>query len=1207
MSMNEEIKDVFVYPIEREITPVIKVEDERNIAQELEEYVVTDKIEENIIKFFENYNETALKESDKVGVWISGFFGCGKSHFAKILGYLLENKQIGDRLASEIFLERIKGSKREKDIKALLHQMSTNIKSHVIMFQIKSEEDQLEKKSISKTIYQQFLRYLGLSEDIHIAELEQDLIREGKYDEFKEKIKNIKGKEWVEVRESKLFAKKPIGQALFELGIGKSEEDAIKNFDELKEKIELSVSKLTKKITNHIKTLQEKHESTPPHIVFIIDEIGQYIGASDDLLLELQSIVEQFGPIGQGKIWLIVTAQEKLNEIIEGVGSKKTTYAKIMDRFDTKLHLTSDNIVKVLEERILKKKEQVKPNISNIYSNYSGTITFASKIEGANRPIIECQEPNFISSYPFLPHQLQLTQDIFTNIRREAGHLGKLTGTERSMLGVTQAILKSPATGFKDASLGRLVTFDEIFDQITVEIPPDTYKNIDQIKIKLPQDPNIVKRTLKTLYLMQQIDWIPKTIDNITKGLVNNVGINVTEHQTLIDNALKELIKGKYVICENKQYEYISGAKKLIEEEISQEQIKPHDEKRYAKRTLRTIVDSSKLNRIDYEGVTYFDVRTFGDDEEYHTKGEVSLKVYSPIFYKYGNVDKDSKINESYKDTHTIYWLPDTDTDVMPSVSKYLRTQKVVERHEKSGAKSPEGVELLREKQVGIDNMKSNLEKMLKRALLTGTIIYDGNAEELDGKSDNLKVVFEREVSKIIPHIYPRFEDAKIKVSEKSIQSILTSKSPDLHTIEKGLNLFDTKGDINLHGKVINDIYNAIKTACDKGEELNGGKITEIFNTIPYHWDVILVRIVLAALFRSGSIYLKHEGKEFVDYKKSDAKDLLMKTNLFKKTYLLYEIEGAVSLQERKVIQQHLNVIFDLKCDDTIPTLSKNIEERLSAMKQEFGTQKIYWEQNDYKLKNIFYKIDELCDTILGIARASKKLKCFLENVNDIKNAHDYQIKVQKFMEGGDSAIPRRVRNLPTTLTVNSIQVDESIKQEYDTNKKEIDTIVMNKEIVDKWPTVLMNYNKAMTKFKEVYQTLHETRYKIYNKMKEEISSISQYKNLIKEDTFAPIKTYLCEKEYKWSSEHLKCISCGCSISELDSHILAEGKKRDMILARLTPKKPTPGMPVPIYINLKSIVQKTVIKNKKDMDVAVENIKKKIKEQLDKGNTVILE
>ena len=295
-----QINDLFVNKVDRYIDPVIKIEDEKNILQELEEYVVTDKIADNLIRFFEIFNETALDERKDVGVWISGFFGSGKSHFAKILGYLLENKQIDGKSATDIFLGRIKGLDREMEIKGLLHEASLKIKAHSIMYQIESEHDQLdEKKTIAKTVYKQFLKYQGLSDDLHIAELEQQLIVKGKYELFKDKIKEISGQNWVELRKSPLFSKKPISKTLFNLFPENfdSEDEAKEEFENYK--VELTITKLAKKIRDHIQIMEENGE-TSPHIVFIIDEVGQYISDSDDLLLELQTLAEDFGKIGLG-------------------------------------------------------------------------------------------------------------------------------------------------------------------------------------------------------------------------------------------------------------------------------------------------------------------------------------------------------------------------------------------------------------------------------------------------------------------------------------------------------------------------------------------------------------------------------------------------------------------------------------------------------------------------------------------------------------------------------------------------------------------------------------------------------------------------------------------------------------------------------------------------------------------------------------------
>ena len=1194
-----QINDLFVNKIDRYIDPVIKIEDEKNILQELEEYVVTDKIANNLIRFFEIFNETALDERKDVGVWISGFFGSGKSHFAKILGYLLENKQIDGKSATDIFLGRIKGLDREMEIKGLLHEASLKIKVHSIMYQIESEHDQLdEKKTIAKTVYKQFLKYQGLSDDLHIAELEQQLIVKGKYELFKEMIKEISGQDWVELRKSPLFSKKPISKTLFNLFPENfdSEDEAKEEFENYK--VELTITKLAKKIRDHIQIMEENGE-TSPHMVFIIDEVGQYVGDSDDLLLELQTLAEDFGKIGLGRIWLIITSQEKLDQIIEGVKGKEEGFKKIMDRFDTKLHLTSENIVTVLEERILKKKEAVLPDISQLYSNYQGLISYASLIEGANRAIIDCDEGNFITAYPFLPHQLEITQDIFSNIRSQAGHCSKLTGAERSMLGVTQGILKSPETAFKESELGRLVSIDEIFDQIVTEIPSNILRDINDVKISVNDDSNLAKRTIKAIFLLQQLKWIPKTLTNISRALINSTDIDIPSYESNVESALDKLIKGKYIIFENGQYEYISGSKKIIEEEISIEMIKRHEIKRFASELLENVLDFGRLN---YENVKYFNIKVFGDDNELSSKGKITLKVYSPIFLEYKTIEKPSIIDESHRSTETVFWLSNPEIKIENDISKYLKTLKVIDRRDKNSKKSPEEIAIIREKRGSLENLRTGIESSIKKALWSGNIIYDGNDEILT-RTENIESIFDRELGKVVPFIYTKFDDAKFKVSEKSLRNILSSTS-DLNQIEKDLELFDEKGNINLHGKILNEIYTKIKTSNDQVIILTGSNLLNYFEDVPYGWDVILVRIAVAALFRSGSIYLKLNGKPYYDYKKQGADELLINSNKFKKATLSYEPEVEIKKDDRENVLQKLDIIFNVKADDTINSLAQNIEKQFSAMKSDYEKETVFWDQYDLEVKPEFYKIQETCKGVLDETNPAKMLKKFLEIADDTKVEFEYLTKSKGFTQGDEKKLLSRIRNLPAAISVSSQSIDNDLLDTYKSHKSEIDTVISNKEIIEKWPVILENYNNAVDTYKEVYETLHSIRQSSYDTMKKEISSDPVFAANIKDDSFDPIKNYLCS-ELVWDGENLKCKNCGHTLSELDNHILATDTNRNKIVIKLTPpKKPNEKR---VSVSLKSISKKTIIRNEGDLKEALSNVEKKVKVYLDNGEIVILQ
>lgn len=93
------IKSMFERDIDRPINGVVKVsqDDENSLKQELVEYIITKELKKHFYTFFDNYLEAIQHPTDKIGVWISGFFGSGKSHFLKMLSYLLSNKIVSGK------------------------------------------------------------------------------------------------------------------------------------------------------------------------------------------------------------------------------------------------------------------------------------------------------------------------------------------------------------------------------------------------------------------------------------------------------------------------------------------------------------------------------------------------------------------------------------------------------------------------------------------------------------------------------------------------------------------------------------------------------------------------------------------------------------------------------------------------------------------------------------------------------------------------------------------------------------------------------------------------------------------------------------------------------------------------------------------------------------------------------------------------------
>ena len=100
------IGDVFETRVEEKIEPVIKVAElanEHKLAVEVGSYVVTPMIERYLDDFLEHYTDTFLTPTTEIGMWISGYFGSGKSHFAKIVSLRAENRVIENVSACERF------------------------------------------------------------------------------------------------------------------------------------------------------------------------------------------------------------------------------------------------------------------------------------------------------------------------------------------------------------------------------------------------------------------------------------------------------------------------------------------------------------------------------------------------------------------------------------------------------------------------------------------------------------------------------------------------------------------------------------------------------------------------------------------------------------------------------------------------------------------------------------------------------------------------------------------------------------------------------------------------------------------------------------------------------------------------------------------------------------------------------------------------
>ena len=194
---NLTIKNILQKDIERKINGVVKADsnEKDTVITELNEYVVTEEIRERLTKFFDKYVDSINFPTEDMGVWISGFFGSGKSHFLKMIGHILENNTYDGKKVVDFFKDKIDDAILMGNI-----EKAAEIPTDVILFNIDNVSDQdtyQNKDSIAVAFLKKFNEYLGFTrDDIEIAEFERKLWEDGKLEEFKKVFEEESGKTW---------------------------------------------------------------------------------------------------------------------------------------------------------------------------------------------------------------------------------------------------------------------------------------------------------------------------------------------------------------------------------------------------------------------------------------------------------------------------------------------------------------------------------------------------------------------------------------------------------------------------------------------------------------------------------------------------------------------------------------------------------------------------------------------------------------------------------------------------------------------------------------------------------------------------------------------------------------------------------------------------------------------------------------------------
>lgn len=829
------IKDMFEKDIYREIRGVIKADqtDEADVKQELEEYVVTRELHKHFSKFYENYLKGIDGETDKVGVWISGFFGSGKSHFLKILAYLLNNKEVDGKQPVDYFMDKI-----EDPIVYANMKRTATIPTETILFNIDSKS-QLDNKSKEDAILRVLLKVFNehrgyYGDNLGIAKLEEYLDEQGLFKKFKAEFEKAADEPWIDRRNSFYFDSHYVKTAL--LQATNMTEEAVNTWLEYGvDNVEISIENFAKDVKKYIDSKEE-----PFHLIFLIDEVGQYIGDSRALMLNLQTVTENLGAFCHGKAWVMVTSQESIDSIVKVKGDD---FSRIQGRFDTKLSLSSVSVDEVIQKRVLEKKDYVDDSLQATYPNKGAILNNLISFRDSTADLRGYGDAKeFSDVYPFVPYQFRLLQNVFEQVRKHGSSGKHLSEGERSML----SAYREAGMRFMEEEKGTLIPFYAFYDTIKEFLQPTVSRVIERAASnkKLEDDPFNVE-LLKVLFMIKYVKELSGNIDNIATLMVTHIDEDKLQLKEKIQASLRKLIQETLIQQNGEEYIFLTDDEQDVNNEIKQVVLEED--------TIRTAVANYIFNdlyddkKYNYSNVYDFSFNRIMDEKTHGNQSSaIGIEILSPLSRKYDLSDQQLQM-ESSGDNNVIVKLG-SDGSYVNEIEAALKIE--VYRRGRNIHELPENIQnILNNKQVEMRQRRSRARDLIIEALKDSSFYINGS--KMDVKGSSVKEKMNGTFKLLVDNIYTKLSLIEEHTrSEAELKSYL--KTSDEQTALDG----DLLASANEQARREVDAY--IRLQNEIGRQIQVKTLFDHFNHIPFGWQQLDIARIISGLLKDQRIRIRY-------------------------------------------------------------------------------------------------------------------------------------------------------------------------------------------------------------------------------------------------------------------------------------------------------------------------------------------------------------
>ena len=918
--------------IHRTIEKVITygADQEERLKAEISEYVVTENIEEQFRQLLDRM-QLAMEAGgeNEVGVWVSGFYGSGKSSFTKYLGLAFDDQCT---VGGTPFIKHLQDRLHKPQTKALLNTVSQRFPAAIVMLDLASEMlAGATMADVSTVLYFKVLQWAGYSRNIKVAAFERMVETDGRTDELHKSVAEaLPGATWDRVQNMPLAIDGLIPKiahemypALFpEANSFSSSTDGFFQFEDqrVQEMIDIVRSKSGKQ-----------------NIIFIVDEVGQYVASRDNLILNLDGLAKNLKRLGDGKVWIISTAQQTLTEDDPRAALNSDKLYKLKDRFPIQIDLESSDIKEICYRRLLGKSPAGEEQLGKLFDEHGQALRHNTRLQDAKYYDADFSRETFVNLYPFLPAHFDILLHLLGALAKSTGGIGL-----RSAIKVIQDVLKGEGgtTAMADQPVGWLATTVTLYDELEKDIRrafPSVHQAVGKVLIRFP-DGELHQNIAKSVAVLQILGNLPVSTQNVANLMHSSItGASQTEQ---IQKAVDEMLSDVLVPLGEKDGTLVFLSEKLrdIEQERGALALRSVDVRRIFSDSVREVFDP--LPRVSLHGTLAIAsgikiqsgsaVTSLAGDQN---TVQTVLEMVPASDYE---VAKNRILDDSRSRTgrNVIGLLARSNPDLDDLANEIYRSQRIAELHRN------EPDQEVRDYCSGqLDraaNLATQLQSKIKQTLQAGSFVFRGQATAVSAINPDLLEAAKKLLSDVGSQVFDRYVEAPVRAATDIAEKFLKVANPAaISSSIDPLSLVQTTSG-RASFKTDHKAMTSIRDYIDKRGRVDGKRLLDDFASDPFGWSPDTTRYILAAMLMAGEIKLTVSGRE-VTAAGQQAIDALKTNNSFKQI--------GVSLRDERPSNEMLGRaaerLTELLGDVVVPLeqeISKAAAKHFPKFQNEYGS-----------------------------------------------------------------------------------------------------------------------------------------------------------------------------------------------------------------------------------------------------------------------------